>query len=153
MMNSLEFKIRPTRVYYLKMEKAPEQKLIEKTEASFTLLSKPIATDEYLRLYKGVGEKWNWLDRQMMPKEELEEKINAKNIHIYVMKIDEEVAGYVELQVETDFVELVYFGLMPAFIGKGYGKYFLDWSIHKAWSFSPQWIQLNTCELDHEHAL
>ncbi|MBS1575589.1 MAG: GNAT family N-acetyltransferase, partial [Bacteroidetes bacterium] len=37
--------------------------------------------------------------------------------------------------------------------GKGLGKYALDWAINKAWSYNPQWIQLNTCELDHPHAI
>lgn len=50
-------------------------------------------------------------------------------------------------------MEILYFGLMPSFIGKGYGKYFLQWVIAKAWSYKPEWIQLNTCTLDHPHAL
>ena len=50
-------------------------------------------------------------------------------------------------------MEILYFGLMPAFIGHGYGKYFLQWVIAKAWSYQPEWIQLNTCTLDHPNAL
>lgn len=148
-----KFQYKPTKVYYLKMEQRPEQRIFDKTDVSFDLLPKPISVEDYLKLYKGVGFDWNWFDRLVMPKEELKEKINASNVHIYVVKVNGETAGYAELEIEKEFVELVYFGLMPGFIGKGLGKYFLDWSIQKAWSYHPLWIQVNTCELDHEYAL
>jgi len=47
----------------------------------------------------------------------------------------------------------LYFGLTKNFIGKGYGKILLSKTIEKAWSFNPDWIQLNTCDLDHPNAL
>jgi len=69
------------------------------------------------------------------------------------MHVNDEAAGFAEFAIEEKYVEIVYFGLLPAFIGKGLGKYALDWTINKAWSYNPQWIQLNTCELDHAHAI
>ena len=42
---------------------------------------------------------------------------------------------------------------MPDFIGQGLGKWFLQWTIDKAWSYSPQRIWLHTCTLDHPAAL
>src|SRR6478736_3030140 len=148
-----KIQIKSTKVYYLRMEHRPAQKQFAKAEVSFALLSKPTPVEDYLELYGGVGLKWNWLDRLVIPQEELYKKINEPNTHIYVMKVDGHKAGFVELVIEHDFVELLYFGLMPAFIGKGYGKYFLDWTIQEAWSYSPKWLQLNTCDLDHEYAL
>jgi len=43
-------------------------------------------------------------------------------------------AGFAELdrRIEGE-IELVQFGLMPAFIGQGLGRYFLQWTIDKAW--------------------
>jgi len=123
------------------------------TNTSFELLSKPIDVSEYRKYYYGVGEKYYWLDRMVMPDEELQEKINAANVDIFVFYVNNEEAGYIEFAKEEKFVEIVYFGLMPVFIGKGYGKYFLQWVIGKAWSYHPQWIQLNTCTLDHPNAL
>ena len=120
---------------------------------SFELLKKPIDTSTYRQYYYGVGEKYFWLDRMVMPDEELYQKINAPNVDIYVFYANNETAGYIEFVKETDFVEILYFGLMPSFIGKGYGKYFLQWVIAKAWSYQPKWIQLNTCTLDHPNAL
>ena len=89
----------------------------------------------------------------VMPDEELSEKINAENIDTFLFYINKEIAGYIEFVKEEKYVEILYFGLMPSFIGKGYGKYFLQWVISKAWSYQPEWIQLNTCTLDHPNAL
>jgi GNAT superfamily N-acetyltransferase len=144
---------KPTKVFYLKMERPPSPFSIEVGNVVFDQLRKPINPDDYLINYKSVGLNWNWLDRLVMPKEELSTMINAEGVHIYTMTIQDEVAGFLELVHEGDYAELLYFGLFPKFIGKGLGKLFLNWSISKAWSFNPKWIQLNTCELDHPNAL
>ncbi len=120
---------------------------------SFELLNKPIPPDEYRKYYYGVGEKYFWLDRMVMPDEELFDKINAANVDIFIFKVHNETAGYIEFVKEEKYIEILYFGLMPEFIGKGFGNYFLQWVIAKAWSYDPEWIQLNTCTLDHPNAL
>lgn len=151
-LDKIDFKL--TRVYYLKMEHRPAAGLPDSDQnIKFELLQKPVDPDSYLKYYEGVGFNYNWLDRLVMPKEELRTKINAPNVHIHLMRVNGEDAGFLELVQEDDYVELLYFGLLPGFIGKGLGKCFLNWSIHKAWSYNPKWIQLNTCELDHDNAL
>jgi GNAT superfamily N-acetyltransferase len=135
------------------MEDRPNERLTTEADVVFEQLTKPIDPLVYLKYYGAVGFKLNWLDRHVMSKDELSEKVNPSNVHIFVMKVDQQDAGFVELVQEEDYVELLYFGLLPDFIGKGLGKYFLNWSIHKAWSYEPRWIQLNTCELDHVNAL
>jgi GNAT superfamily N-acetyltransferase len=52
-----------------------------------------------------------------------------------------------------DDIELVQFGLMPEFIGQGLGRYFLQWTIDKAWSYGPRRFWLHTCTKDHPAAL
>jgi GNAT superfamily N-acetyltransferase len=142
----------PVTVTFLEMHEAKEFPL-PLGEISFELLPKPISTDEYRKYYYGVGEKHFWLDRMVMPDEELFQKINADNIDIYVFYVNDKAAGYIEFIKEEKYVEILYFGLLPEFIGKGFGKYFLQWVIAKAWSYKPEWIQLNTCTLDHTNAL
>lgn len=139
-------------VIFLEMHEATDlPHILENT--SFELLPKPIDVNEYRKYYYGVGEKYFWLDRMVMPDEELSQKINAANVDIYIFKVNNEAAGYIEFIKEEKFVEILYFGLLPGFIGKGYGKYFLQWVTAKAWSYQPGWIQLNTCTLDHPNAL
>jgi GNAT superfamily N-acetyltransferase len=143
---------KPVTVTFLEMHepKAPPAPL---THTHFDLLKKPIPANEYRKYYYGVGEKHFWLDRMVMADEALIEKINADNVDIFLFYVEEEVAGYIEFVKEEKYVEILYFGLMPAFIGQGYGKHFLQWVIAKAWGYRPQWIQLNTCTLDHPNAL
>ncbi|HEX3165776.1 MAG TPA: GNAT family N-acetyltransferase [Chitinophagaceae bacterium] len=142
----------PVTVTFLEMHE-PKELPAPFPNINFGLLPKPIPADEYRKYYYGVGEKHFWLDRMVMPDEELCEKINAENVDIFLFYVNKKVAGYIEFVKEEKHTEILYFGLIPAFIGKGYGKYFLKWVIAKAWSYKPEWVQLNTCTLDHPNAL
>ena len=145
--------LQPATVTFLEMHTKPSEILQPVAGTSFNILPIPVSVSEYRKLYYGVGEKWNWLDRMVIPDKELYQKINAANIEIFVLYVNNETTGYIEFVLEDKFAEVQYFGLMPAFIGKGLGKYFLQWVIEKAWSYNPDWIQLNTCTLDHPNAL
>ena len=142
----------PVTVTFLEMHE-PKDFPVALPDTHFDILPKPISADQYRKYYYGVGEKHFWLDRMVMPDEELFDKINAGNVDIYLFKVNNEIAGYIEFVREEKYAEILYFGLMPGLIGKGLGKYFLQWVIAKAWSYKPEWIQLNTCTLDHPNAL
>jgi GNAT superfamily N-acetyltransferase len=144
--------LRPVTVTFLEMHE-PKESPAAVAGTHFKLLPKPISVIDYRKYYYGVGEKYFWLDRMVMPDEELFEKINAENVDIFLFYINNVMAGYIEFIKEEKYIEILYFGLMPEFVGKGLGKYFLQWVIAKAWSYQPKWIQLNTCTLDHPNAL
>src|SRR5205085_5112558 len=73
---------------------------------------------------------------------------------VHVLHVDGTPAGFAELDRRTnDEIELVHFGLMPGFLGQGLGKFFLQWTIDKAWSYRPRRFWLHTCTLDHPVAL
>lgn len=145
--------LRPVQVTFLEMHEQPSVAVPSAFNLQFRLLPKPIPVQQYRTFYYGVGKQWYWLDRMMMDDAMLYDKINAPNVDIYVLYIDEQPAGFAEFVVEKDHVEILYFGLLPDFIGKGYGHYFLQTVIRQAWSYNPHHIQLNTCELDHPNAL
>jgi GNAT superfamily N-acetyltransferase len=140
-------------ITFLKMDTPSEEKLSERLGISLQKVSQPLAVDKYRALYASVGEKLNWLDRILMDDNILYHKINAPTTHIYSFNIHHTYAGYCEMVINDKFVELLYFGLIPDFVGKGYGHYLLRKTIERAWSFQPEWIQLNTCDLDHPNAL
>jgi len=62
-------------------------------------------------------------------------------------------AGYFELERDGDAVEIVSFGLLPAFIGRGLGKRLLDAAARRAWALGPQRVWVHTCSLDGPAAL
>ena len=144
-----------TEVYYLKMYEKPgflEEKN-KKVNTEFNKLPSPIKTNDYLFYYKTVGEAYNWLDRILMEETTLSKIINASNTTIFNYRINNKEAGFAEFVREEDYTEILYFGLFNDFVGKGYGKQFLQEVISEAWSNNPKWIQLNTCKLDHPNAL
>jgi GNAT superfamily N-acetyltransferase len=63
-------------------------------------------------------------------------------------------AGFAELdrRIEGE-IEVVQFGLLQEFIGQGLGRYFLQWTIDKAWSYQPRRFWLHTDSKDHPAAL
>ena len=62
--------------------------------------------------------------------------------------------GYFELEAQArQSTEICYFGLLPEFIGKGYGKNLLQDAIHKAWQLGGKRVWLHTCTLDASQAL
>ncbi len=149
----MEYNTQLSKIYFLKMSKPPHFKVASLNNTSIQKLTSPISSQQYLALYKSVGEHLNWLDRIFMDETDLYPKINANNTHIYLFYIDKKEAGYCEFVEEDNYIEILYFGLKPAFVGQGYGKYFLQQTILKAWQFDKEWIQLNTCDLDHPNAL
>jgi len=63
-------------------------------------------------------------------------------------------AGIAELDFRKEGVcNLAYFGLMPEYVGRGLGFFFLAQAVEMAWSRPIQRFTVNTCTLDHRRAL
>jgi len=63
-------------------------------------------------------------------------------------------AGYFELESQTGGdVEIAHFGLLPSFVGRGFGPELLSAAIDRAWQLGPQRVWVHTCSLDHPRAL
>jgi GNAT superfamily N-acetyltransferase len=54
---------------------------------------------------------------------------------------------------EDHSVEVAYFGVAPAEIGRGLGKHLLSCAVRDAWALGPARVWLHTCTLDHANAL
>src|SRR5262249_38262040 len=92
--------------------------------------------------------------RRKMPDAALAALLNDPRNELHVLHVDAAPAGFAELdRRQGNDIELVQFGLMPAFIGQGLGKWFLQWTIDKASSYAPTRFWLHTCTLDHPVAL
>ncbi len=109
----------------------------------------------YRYLYDTVGEPWTWVKRRMMDDESLRDAITAPDVEIYVLWADGVPAGYGEVNrgLQAGEVELSYFGLIPEYIGKGLGWYFINAMIDIAWASEPNRVTVNTCDLDHPRAI
>ena len=105
-------------------------------------------------LYQQVGANWEWVDRLVWSDQQWADYVCGETIHTWVAYFDGAPAGYYELdcQAEAD-TEIVYFGLMPEYIGKGFGGALLSSAISNGWVLGAQRIWLHTCTLDHPNAL
>lgn len=141
-------------VYYLEMLD-PSMRTVPAPRDGLTVLHAETPSVPYYRfLYDAVGKEYNWLSRRKLPDAELATVIGNPLNEVHVLHVDGSPAGFAELdRRQTDEVELVQFGLMSDFIGQGLGKWFLRWTIGKAWSYQPNRFWLHTCTLDHPAAL
>lgn len=118
------------------------------------LLRRPIEAADYLSLYTLVGERWLWRDRLAWSHEELERYLASPDVHIWSAHVRDRTAGYFELKRHPDrAVEVMYFGLAPAFIGQGIGGWLLTRTAREAFALDASRVMLNTCTLDAPQAL
>jgi GNAT superfamily N-acetyltransferase len=115
---------------------------------------RPITPTEYIGLYTMVGELWLWRDRLLWSELELERYLGSPDVHIWTAHLASETAGYFELRQHADrSVEVMYFGLAPAFIGRGIGGWLLTRAAQESFALGATRIVLNTCTLDAPQAL
>src|ERR1043166_3443494 len=141
-------------VYYLEM-RAPSHRCVPAPRAGLTVVHVEAPTVPYYRsLYDAVGKEFHWLSRRKMSDDALAATLGDPRNEMHVLHVDGTPAGFAELdRRQPEDIELVQFGLIRQFIGQGLGKWFLQWTIDKAWSFGPRRFWLHTCTLDHPHAL
>lgn len=141
-------------IYYLEML-AHAKRLAPTPRSGLSVIhAKHPAVAYYRFLYNGVGKDFHWLYRGSLSDADLAALIHNPLNEVHVPHVDGTPAGFAELdRRNNDDIELVQFGLMPEFIGQGLGKYFLQWTIDKAWSYQPKRFWLHTCTLDHQVAL
>ena len=106
-------------------------------------------------LYQYVGGPWDWKDKLAWTDQQWRDYAEAENLRTWVAYTEGSPAGYFELQKQSgQEVEIKYFGLAEAFIGKGFGSKLLTAALEQAWAWgdvSRVWV--HTCSLDHPGAL
>ena len=105
-------------------------------------------------LYTEVGGRYHWHDRLPWTPEEIGRYLADPALSLYVMWVAGAPAGYFELRAAEDgAVEIVYFGLLEQFTGRGLGGYMLTEAVTRAWDSGASRVWLHTNTLDHPAAL
>ena len=105
-------------------------------------------------LFCAVGHHWRWFSRLSWDYQQWLDYVSSAQVRTFVLYQKGTPAGFVELRQHDDLsVELKFFGLLPAFIGKGLGKLLAQAAIALAqqWQASRVWV--HTCSEDHPSAL
>jgi GNAT superfamily N-acetyltransferase len=105
-------------------------------------------------LYTEVGRAYHWMDRLPWSDETIRAYLADPAVSFWLMTVFGAPAGYFELRRDrTGGVEIVYFGLLPEFTGRGLGGHLLTVAVERAWESGAGRVWLHTSSLDHPGAL
>jgi ribosomal protein S18 acetylase RimI-like enzyme len=108
----------------------------------------------YRYLYSEVGRAFHWTDRLRWSDDTILSHLSTPGLSLWLLIWEAAPAGYFELKPHDDgSLEIAYFGLLPQYIGRGWGKYLLTEAVRAAWRERPTRVWLHTCTLDHPAAL
>lgn len=142
------------KVFYLEMLARPER-AVSAPRAGLSVIQAVRPTVSYYRyLYSTVGKDYDWYSRGQLSDADLAASLHDPRNELHVLHVEGTPAGMAEFDRRREGeIELVQFGLLPEFIGQGLGKWFLQWTVDKAWSCHPKRYWVHTCTLDHPAAL
>ena len=103
--------------------------------------------------YKNVGKNHHWIDRLIWTEKKWIEYVSDEKVKTYVLKKENELAGYFELILHTDEVEIAYLGLLEEYQNKKLGSFLLSSAIKNSFLENPKRVWVHTCSLDHKNAL
>tara|TARA_S200000501_G_scaffold300872_1_gene288001 strand:+ start:668 stop:1171 length:504 start_codon:yes stop_codon:yes gene_type:complete len=105
--------------------------------------------------YKNIGKKHNWVDRLIWSEKQWINYTSDEKVKTYVLKKDNNIAGYFELILHSDKneVEIAYLGLLEEYQNQKLGSYLLSSAIKRSFSDKTKRVWVHTCSLDHKNAL
>ena len=117
----------------------------------------PVAADVawFRDIFERVGSReWLWYGRRKLDDAALQSILGDPRVEHFTLRR----AGADEALLELDFRKegactLAYFGLTPALIGTGSGRYLMNRAIERAWANPIERFLVNTCTLDSPQAL
>ncbi|MFT8807487.1 GNAT family N-acetyltransferase [Gluconobacter sp.] len=122
---------------------------------SLTRVTGGDAVPLYRALYAGVGQDYCWWMRRSMPDQDLADILHDPAVHFMVLRDSSgNSSGFYELDLrQGGDANLAYFGLLSQAMGRGLGRMLLDHAVARAFDAGSWRLRVNTCTLDHPHAL
>ena len=147
--------IRPVTTYYLEMTGPAHLNPARMPDDPCTLVQAEIGCPELSRFfYTAVGGDWYWVMRLPWSYAEWQAFVGQPGFETWYGVHRGVPVGYFELLPHADdSVEIASFGLLPQFIGQGFGGQLLTAAIERAWALGPARVAVHTCTLDGPHAL
>lgn len=140
-------------VTHLEMLAKPAQR----PEADLPLTLAPVVNADlewYRGLFRAVGADYLWFGRLTQDNEVLAQILHDPDVLVFVLMSGADEAGLLELDYrQSGQCELAYFGLTPAHVGGGAGRWLMNRAISLAWQRPITRLHVHTCTLDHPKAL
>ena len=103
--------------------------------------------------YKNVGKNHHWVDRLVWTEKQWTDYASNEKVKTYVLKDKADFAGYFELILHQNEIEIAYLGLLEEYQNKKLGSYLLSTAIKNSFLEKPKRVWVHTCSLDHKNAL
>ncbi|MGW6845126.1 GNAT family N-acetyltransferase [Streptomyces sp. NPDC054958] len=144
---------------------SPEQLRPARSETEMRVERSQVPSVDLSRaLYAAVGSHVCWTDRFSWSHETWRAWVHRPSMATWIATVQGTVAGFFELEAQPDGgVEVVLFGLLPQFYGRGLGGVLLTACVERAWRGGVEWggpgalparyVYLRTSTLDHRHAV
>lgn len=143
-------------VTYLEMNERPILRPVPPLEGLSITRPVDLRPATYRDLFHAVGGPWLWSSRLKLSDEALAAIIGRDDVEVYALFSRGEASGMLELDFrQTALCDLAFFGLVPALLGTGAGRFLMNHALERAWSREPaiRRMTVNTCTLDHQQAV
>jgi len=108
----------------------------------------------YRYLYDTIGRPYFWVERRKWSNDALAALLANPQVELYVLYVSGVPAGMAEFDFRgANAAQLAYFGLMPEYVGRKLGPWFLYQACELGWAKPIGKLIVNTCTLDHPRAL
>ena len=141
---------------YLEIKNQEDFKKVEKPSESYSVkMNDPKDFQLNKFFYKNIGKNCQWVDRLIWSDLNWIDYVSNKNLFTYILKDQDEIAGYFELLLNenNDEAEIAYLGILEEYFGKKLGGYLLSEAIKQSFRMKSSRVWVHTCSLDHKNAL
>lgn len=118
------------------------------------------AVDMFRSTWLAIGAPYGWGIRPSWSPRQWAQRLARADVEVWVARVAGHVAGMIELELQAEGdVEIVVFGLLPAFVERGFGGHLLTVATRLAWEADrgdgsrTRRVWLHTSSCDHRHAL
>jgi ribosomal protein S18 acetylase RimI-like enzyme len=141
---------------YLEIKNQGDFKEVEKPIGSYSVKivdPKDFQLNKFF--YKNIGKNYQWVDRLIWTDLNWINYVSNENLFTYMLKDQDEIAGYFELLLNQDNkeAEIAYLGILAEYFGKQLGGYLLSEAIKQSFRMKSSRVWVHTCSLDHKNAL
>jgi GNAT superfamily N-acetyltransferase len=145
----------PVVITYLEMTERPAHETARHPSGKIAILrAEKLPVHMFRYFYRAIGARWFWWERCRITDDAVAAIIHDPQVEVYLLNVEGCPAGYVEIDRRKNATaNLNYMGLIPEYIGSGYGRYLLQQSLELAWAKNPGRVTVDTCTLDHPGAL
>jgi ribosomal protein S18 acetylase RimI-like enzyme len=111
------------------------------------------------RTYARIAAPLGWQSRRAWSDAQWARLLARPQVHAWIARVGDQVAGMVEVEAQPGgAVEITVFGLVPEFVGRGFGAHLLTVGTRLAWQVAPpdgggvRRVWLHPSSRDHPHA-